>query len=82
MEFGRRPIAEIIPLSVLAAILIKVGIDIIDWNFIKNFKTHSINDIITNILVIILTVFINLILAVIVGVIFYYLYKYIKKLLI
>ena len=76
------PIAEIIPLSVLAAILIKVGIDIIDWNFIKNFKTYSINYIITNILVVVLTVFVNLILAVIVGVIFYYLYKYIKKLLI
>jgi SulP family sulfate permease len=72
-------VAEIIPLSVLAAILIKVGIDIIDWNFIKNYKKNSIVDIITNILVIILTIFINLIIAVFAGVLFYYLSKYIKK---
>ena len=73
------PIAKVIPLSILAAILIKVGIDIIDWKFIKNYKNHSINNMITNIIVVILTVFVNLILAVFAGVIFYYLSEYFKK---
>lgn len=73
------PIAEIIPISVLGAILIKVGIDIIDWDFIKNYKSKTVNNIITNILVVILTVFVNLVVAVVIGIIFYYLSKKLKK---
>ena len=74
------PLAEAIPLSVLAAILIKVGIDIIDWNFIKNYKTKSFNSITTKLLVVILTVFTNLIGAVLIGTIYNLLIKfYLKK---
>ena len=73
------PIAEIIPLSVLATILIKVGIDIIDWKFIKNYKEYSMNSLLTKIIVVFLTVFVNLILAILLGVIFNYLYKFIKS---
>lgn len=73
------PIAELIPLSVLAAILIKVGIDIIDWNFFKNIKKYSITNIIITFLVILLTVFANLIIAVAVGVLIKFLIKKMKK---
>jgi SulP family sulfate permease len=69
------PIASIIPLSVLAAILIKVGIDIVDWEFFKNLRTKSRLEILTTFLVIFLTVFINLIIAVFAGVLFYFILK-------
>jgi len=78
------PIASIIPLSVLAAILIKVGIDIIDWNFFKNLSAKSFGglagiDILTTLLVIFLTVFINLIIAVFAGILFYIILKLVLK---
>jgi hypothetical protein len=69
------PIASTIPLSVLAAILIKVGIDIIDWEFFKNLRIKSKLEILTTFLVIFLTVFINLIIAVFAGVLFYFVLK-------
>jgi SulP family sulfate permease len=69
------PIASAIPLSVLAAILIRVGIDIIDWDFFKNLRTKSNLEILTTFLVIFLTVFINLIIAVCAGVLFYFIVK-------
>jgi SulP family sulfate permease len=69
------PIASTIPLSVLAAILVKVGIDIVDWEFFKNLRTKSRLEILTTFLVIFLTVFINLIIAVFAGVLFYFILK-------
>lgn len=59
-----------IPHAVLAGILIKVGIDIIDWSFIK--RAHQISLKATGLmyLVIFLTVFVDLITAVAVGVFF------------
>lgn len=73
------PIAEIIPLSVLASILIKVGIDIIDWDFFTNIKNIPMLQVLTTFLVIFLTVFVNLIVAVIAGVIFYYTVNFFLK---
>lgn len=59
-----------IPHAVLAGILIKVGIDIIDWSFLK--RAHQISLKATGLmyLVIFLTVFVDLITAVAVGVFF------------
>ena len=59
-----------IPHAVLAGILIKVGIDIIDWSFIK--RAHQISLKATGLMyiVIFLTVFVDLITAVAVGVFF------------
>ncbi len=59
-----------IPQAVLAGILIKVGIDIIDWSFIK--RAHQISLKATGLmyLVLLLTVFVDLITAVAVGVFF------------
>ena len=59
-----------IPQAVLAGILIKVGIDIIDWSFIKRAHTISIKATGLMYLVLFLTVFVDLITAVAVGVFF------------
>ncbi len=59
-----------IPHAVLAGILIKVGIDIIDWSFLK--RAHQISLKATGLMyiVVLLTVFVDLITAVAVGVFF------------
>ncbi|AFY52685.1 sulfate permease-like transporter, MFS superfamily [Rivularia sp. PCC 7116] len=61
---------EDIPNAVLAGILIKVGIDIIDWSFLK--RAHKISMRATGLMyvVLFLTVFVDLITAVAVGVFF------------
>ncbi|RMF24969.1 MAG: SulP family inorganic anion transporter, partial [Cyanobacteria bacterium J083] len=63
-------LTENIPHAVLAGILIKVGIDIIDWSFLK--RAHQISWKATGLmyLVLFLTVFVDLITAVAVGVFF------------
>ena len=63
-------LTENIPHAVLAGILIKVGIDIIDWNFLK--RAHQISLKATGLMyiVVFLTVFVDLITAVAVGVFF------------
>lgn len=65
---GAGKLTENIPHAVLAGILIKVGIDIIDWSFIK--RAHKISMKATGLMYIVLflTVFVDLITAVAVGV--------------
>ena len=65
---GAGKLTENIPNAVLAGILIKVGIDIIDWSFIK--RAHTISMRATGLMyaVLFLTVFVDLITAVAVGV--------------
>lgn len=63
------PVAAKIPLAVLAGILIKVGISIIDYKFLKVVKAAPKNDLLVMLLVFLITVFDDLILAVGVGVI-------------
>ena len=53
-----------IPLAILAAILIKVGYDIIDWEFVSEIKSKSRIDIFVVLLVVFLIVFVNLIVAI------------------
>lgn len=62
------PLTSGIPLAVLAAIVLKVGIDIIDWGFLK--RVHKISLKSAGILysVVFLTVFVDLMVAVAVGV--------------
>lgn len=57
-----------IPMAVLAGIALKVGIDIIDWGFLKRAHQVSIKGAMIMYGVIILTVFVDLIVAVGVGV--------------
>lgn len=57
-----------IPLAALAAVLIKVGIDIIDWPFLRRIHQLPKFTAILMLLVLFLTVFVDLITAVFVGV--------------
>jgi sulfate permease, SulP family len=66
---GLGPLASSIPNAVLAGILVKVGIDIIDWNYIKNSHKGPAWDLVLMIIVLGLTIFVDLITAVAVGVI-------------
>ncbi|MEO1186485.1 MAG: STAS domain-containing protein, partial [Cyanobacteria bacterium J06636_27] len=65
---GATSVIAVIPKAVLAGIALKVGIDIIDWNFLK--RAHKVSPKAAMIMygVIILTVFVDLIVAVGVGV--------------
>ncbi|ULB46937.1 SulP family inorganic anion transporter, partial [Limnospira fusiformis KN01] len=62
------PLTSGIPLSVLAAIVLKVGINIIDWGFLK--RVHKISWKAAGIVygVVLLTIFVDLMVAVAVGV--------------
>lgn len=66
--FGAGSLIENIPLAVLAGIAVKVGVDILDWSFIK--RAHRVSKHSTMIMyaVLLLTVFVDLIVAVGVGV--------------
>lgn len=61
--------ASYIPNAVLAGILIKVGLDIIDWSYIKNAHRGPRWDLVLMVIVVGLTIFVDLITAVAVGVI-------------
>jgi sulfate permease, SulP family len=62
------PLTSVIPLAVLAGIVLKVGIDIMDWGFLK--RVHKISWKAAGIVysVVLLTVFVDLMVAVAVGV--------------
>ena len=62
------PFASKIPLSVLAGIALKVGIDIIDWEFLKRAHHLSMKAAVITYGVILLTVLVDLITAVGIGV--------------
>lgn len=61
-------LTEPIPHAVLAGILIKVGIDIIDWGFLRRAHRLSTKGAGVMYLVLVLTVFVDLVTAVAVGV--------------
>ncbi len=65
---GAGPLAEKIPTALLAGILIKVGLDIIDWGFLLRAHRLSIKTAIVMFGVLLMTVFWDLIWAVLVGV--------------
>ena len=62
------PLASVIPLAVLAGIALKVGIDIIDWEFLKRAHHLSPKAAVITYGVILLTVLVDLITAVGIGV--------------
>lgn len=67
---GAGTLTQNIPHAVLAGILIKVGIDIIDWGFIRRAHYISLKATGLMYIVLLLTVFVDLIIAVAVGVFF------------
>jgi len=62
------PLASKIPLALLAVILFKVGLDILDYKFLKIITKVSKQDLLIMLAVFLLTVFVNLIIAVAVGI--------------
>lgn len=66
---GLGPLAEKIPLPVLAGILFKVGIDIIDWRFVRHVIQAPRADVLIMIIVLLTTVLVDLVTAVGVGVV-------------
>jgi len=66
---GMGGMAGFIPHAVLAGILIKVGTDIIDWDYLKRLRDAPLAGVIMMFTVLGITVFIDLITAVAVGVI-------------
>ena len=64
---GAAPLAESIPTALLAGILIKVGLDIIDWGFLHRAHRLSIKTALVMWGVLLLTVFWDLIGAVLIG---------------
>lgn len=66
---GLSPLAANIPHAVLAGILVKVGLDIIDWSYLKRAHRGPRWDLALMVLVLGLTVFVDLITAVAAGVV-------------
>ncbi len=66
---GLGGLAERIPHAVLAGILIKVGIDIIDWGYLRRLREAPRAGVIFMFVVLLLTVFVDLITAVAVGIV-------------
>ncbi|MBD2857534.1 SulP family inorganic anion transporter [Spongiibacter sp. KMU-158] len=66
---GLGSLASNIPLAVLAGILVKVGVDIIDWSYLKRAHQGPRWDLLLMVLVLVLTVFVDLITAVALGVV-------------
>ena len=66
---GLGPLAAVIPHAVLGGILVKVGLDIIDWSYIKNAHRGPRWDLVLMLIVVVTTVFVDLITAVAAGVV-------------
>ena len=66
---GAGTVAQYIPHALLAGILIKVGTDIIDWDYLKRIKTAPKSGMVIMFTVLFCTVFIDLIMAVALGMI-------------
>ncbi|RTZ75239.1 MAG: sodium-independent anion transporter [Gammaproteobacteria bacterium] len=64
---GAGSVASHIPNAVLAGILIKVGTDIIDWDYLKRVPVAPRAGVIMMLVVLLMTVFVDLIMAVAVG---------------
>jgi SulP family sulfate permease len=64
---GAGPLAESIPKAVLAGVLVKVGTDIIDWDYLRRVRNVPQAGAVTMVSVLLITVFIDLIMAVAVG---------------
>lgn len=66
---GLGPAVAFIPHAVLAGILLKVGIDVIDWRFLRRYLKLPRIDQVLMVVVLLLTVFVDVITAVGVGIV-------------
>jgi SulP family sulfate permease len=67
MVLGLGGLAELIPHAVLAGILLKVGYDIIDWNYVRRLHRVPRSGVLIMLTTLALTVFVDLVTAVAVG---------------
>ncbi len=65
---GAAPLFKSVPMAALSAIALKVGMDILDWSFLKRVHRVSRSSTFMMWIVLLLTVFVDLILAVGIGV--------------
>ena len=65
---GAGQFAAHVPLAVLAGILLRVGINIIDWPMFMRLTKLPVNTVVLMVVVLVMTVFVDLISAVLVGV--------------
>lgn len=66
---GLGPVLAFVPQAALAGILIKVGLDVIDWRFLKRMLHAPRVDVVLMAVVLILTVLVDVITAVAVGIV-------------
>lgn len=66
---GLGPVVSIVPHAALAGILLKVGIDVIDWRFLKRWHRAPRTDLVLMLVVLVLTVFVDVVTAVGVGIV-------------
>ncbi len=69
IALGLGPLVARVPHAVLAAILLKVGWDIIDWRYLKRMRSAPREKFIVMLITLGLTVFVDLVTAVAVGII-------------
>lgn len=69
IALGLGPLVARVPQAVLAAILLKVGWDIIDWRYLKRMRSAPREKFVVMLVTLALTVFVDLIMAVGVGII-------------
>lgn len=69
LVLGLGPLAEQVPHAALAGILMKVGWDIIDWNYLKRCTRAPRDKVVVMLITFAMTVFVDLITAVAVGLI-------------
>ena len=69
LALGLGPVVARVPHAVLAAILMKVGWDIIDWGYLKRMRRAPREKFVIMLVTFVLTVFVDLIIAVAVGII-------------
>ena len=67
MVLGLGTLAEHIPHAVLAGILLKVGFDIVDWNYLQRIHNAPRSGVLIMLTTLLLTVFVDLITAVAIG---------------
>lgn len=70
VALGAAPLLAPVPMSVLSAIAVSVGVNILDWSFIKRAHRVSLSSTLMMYGVMLLTIFVDLIVAVGVGVFF------------
>jgi SulP family sulfate permease len=66
---GLGPAVAYIPHAALAGVLLKVGIDVIDWRFLKRIHRAPRVDLVLMLVVLVLTIFVDVVTAVGVGVV-------------